>query len=94
MSSNESQRRVYHIGPWRLFWIWLPFGPISLVFLVLGAFSRDPRAQAELLIGGALFLGVTLCIHLLSWFARLELSETGIRLRQIGYRLEAPGDDA
>ncbi len=85
--------RVYHISPWRFLWIWLPFGPIALVFLGAGAFSHVPKEQAEFLIGGALFLGVTLCIHVLVRFARLELSEQGIRLRQFGYRLESPWSD-
>ena len=89
LAENEATR-TYHIGPWRYVWVWFVFGPLALIFLGLGLFSELPGERTPMLVGGALFLIVPFLVTLLARTARLELSDRGVRLKQIGYWLEAP----
>ncbi|MBP8297059.1 MAG: hypothetical protein KAX84_13175 [Burkholderiales bacterium] len=93
MATDDQAPHVYHVGPWRYLWLWLVFGPLALIFLALGLFSEQPGERAPLLIGGALWLLVPFMVTLLVRMARLEISARGVRLRQIGYRLEAAWPD-
>ncbi|MBK8738368.1 MAG: PH domain-containing protein [Betaproteobacteria bacterium] len=93
MVTDDQAPHIYHVGPWRYLWLWLVFGPLALIFLALGLFSEQPGERAPLLIGGALWLLVPFMITLLVRMARLEISARGVRLRQIGYRLEAAWPD-
>ena len=90
MSAENKPRRVYHIGPWRYVWVRLVFGPIAIFFVALGLFAEPPGEGAPLLLGAALWLICPLLVTLLVRTAWLEISEAGVRLHQIGYRLEAP----
>ena len=85
--------RIYHVGPWRLAWIWLGCGPIAIGCIALGLFADASVDRAALIAGGAVWLAVLLGITWLVRRARLEISDEGICLRQTGYRLEAKWSD-
>ena len=69
--------------------MWFVFGPIILFFFAGALLFPLPADRAGMLFAGVCFLAVLLFVSALVRYARLEVSETGIRLRQTGYLLEA-----
>jgi hypothetical protein len=87
-------RTVYRISPLRT---WLPTGfvvALSVLLLVFAASSSaEPDAQRAFTLTGIFTLGCAWVLYLLLRFTRLELSESGIKLCQLGYTLETPWDN-
>lgn len=85
----SSERRVYHVSPWRQFGVWLIFAPIILFCVVFLLFfskhTDDPNALWFYIFA---FSAVALVVTLLVRRARLTLTADGVRLKQTGYRLE------
>jgi hypothetical protein len=83
-----SRVRTYHVSPLRRWLLWIAIGPILAVLLALGLTGDAADRPAFLATAGLVFL-ILLPFHLIVGSTRLVLSETGVRLRQAGYRLEA-----
>ncbi len=81
---------VYHVAPLRRYLVWAIFGPFAAIMAVAGATSTKGGDQLAgwFLAGFLLLLGMG--VHWLVSRARLELSTTGVKLRQFGYMLETP----
>ncbi len=84
-----SDIRVYHVSPWRRWTLWYVFGPIILALVVGSAFLPFESGKPGLITAGLVFLIFLPLDRMLGW-TRLELSPKGVRLKQIGYTLEAP----
>lgn len=87
-----SRVRVYHVSPLRQWLLWFVIGPI-LAFLVVLSISSDAADRAAFLIVAGLMMVIALPFDLIVRRTRLELSATGVRLRQTGYELAARWDD-
>ena len=84
---------VYHVSPLRL---WLPtgaFGAGGILLLVSAQLTDDAVMQNALFLTAIFLLVCTCVIYLSVRFARLELTESGVKLRQIGYTLETTWDN-
>ena len=80
---------VYHVSPWRRWLLWFVIGPMFLVFVIAAVFVPALDARILLTTGGFVFLVVMPFDWIARW-TRLELSPSGIRLRQFGYTLDTP----
>jgi hypothetical protein len=87
------KRCLYHVGPWRRAIPWLVFGPMLVVAGCLSAFSGSVELRAVGALVGAILALLVLGLHALISYARLELTEEGVRLRQFGMNLAAPWTD-
>ncbi|MBL0169428.1 MAG: PH domain-containing protein [Gemmatimonadaceae bacterium] len=87
MTTTLDQPRVYHISIWRYLVLWWVLGP----FLVLGiafTFSADQGLKL-----GGIVVALIMSLLLLGWHwlagrSRLEVSSRGVRLRELGGKLE------
>ena len=85
MPIHTERRRVYHVSPMRYYMPWFIFGPMILLFLLL---VFDPKNSAAGILLALIFFICALGTQWLIGRARLEVSEAGIRLIQVGYTLE------
>jgi len=90
VSTPATERRIYHVGPWRRAVPWLIFGPFLLLAAGIGIAADDVESRALGRILVAVLLVLVLGMHLLISWARLELTTEGVRLRQIGMNLTTP----
>src|SRR5262249_8863431 len=80
--------KVYHISPIRL---WLLPGPLivlTIAMLMIAFLTTDRSAQAGCAILAIIFFTMTIVFSPLMIYPRLILSEEGITLHQVGYKLE------
>ncbi len=87
-----ARARTYHVSPLRRWLLWLLIGPMLGFLLVMGLTS-DAADRAAFFTTAGLLLLILLPFHLIVSRTRLVLSETGARLHQAGYRLEASWTD-
>ena len=69
--------------------LWWLMGPIILALVIGGVLFGSAEGKAMLASAGLVFLIMLPFQFILGW-TRLEFSPKGVRLRQIGYTLEAP----
>lgn len=81
MNAPPGPTRVYHVGPWRRAVPWLIFGPFMMLAAGILIFVPDPESRAPGAMLFVLFGVLALGIHVMIWWARLELNAEGIRLR-------------
>jgi hypothetical protein len=84
--------RVYRISPRRRAVLWCVFGPFALLALGL-SFATDHSSREA---GVVVFLVIGAMLVLWEWLVRrtmLVLTDTGVRLEQLGMRLAAPWTD-
>ena len=89
----DRARSVYHISPLRT---WLPTGALAGLCIALAAAagaSEDPAEQRALAITAVALCGFTALMYRMLRFTRFELSQSGVRLYQIGYTLETGWDN-
>ncbi len=84
--------RSYRVGPVRRWILWITIGPLIGLLLFLASISDPSERSALLFVAGFVFL-VLLPFQFMVDHARLALSETGISLRQVGYRLESTWEE-
>ena len=92
MAGPDPERVVYHISPWRMWPPTIAFVGLGVLLLVSAATSAGREAYAF----GVTALFIFLSAGILYWtlrFTRLEVSAAGVKLRQIGYTLEAGWDN-
>jgi hypothetical protein len=89
MIPDPTPRYFYHVGPWRRAMPWMIFGPFLLGPAALIIFASTPNDRGAGWLILALMAPITLGVHAMVSYARLELSAEGVRLRQIGMKLAA-----
>ncbi len=80
----------FRISPLRRSILWLVLGPFLLMGIGM-CFSPDSRAAG-------IYLASLMAVFLALWqwlvsFTRLEISSWGVKLRQLGWKLEAPWEE-
>ena len=91
--NNAQPKTTYHVSPWRSIWGWVLFLPFSIGCAIGALFADKPDERAGLWVGALAFALVIVGLMTMIRRARLEIRRDGIRLRQIGYRLEASWSD-
>ena len=85
---------VYRISPLRF---WLPTGffiALGALLLVSAGFSSaEPDSQRAFFLTGLFLFGCAGVLYVLLRYSRLELSERGVKVYQIGYTLETAWDN-
>ena len=94
MSAAAQARTVYHISPLRLWLVTAFVIALGGLLLVCAALSpAEPDAQNAFILTALLLFGCACLLYLLLRYSRLELTERGIKLYQIGYTLETEWDN-
>lgn len=77
--------------PVRRWLLWIIFGALALFFLALLLFATDSASERQgFAVAIAIMLAIGLAVTPLVWYPRVEVSESGIRVRQVGWSVSAP----
>lgn len=85
---------IYRMSPWR---VWVPTGTLlalgALLLVTAGDSTGQPEAQRAFVLTALVIFGCTALLFIVFRYTRLELTQRGIALYQVGYTLETGWDN-